>query len=96
LDALREEWADVEVVVANKELSVMSDGVPSEMREVNFDCCLSRLSAAISDSRAPAPQDPRNLFDPGVLGTALLSRALLVDGQTLESKEDLQSEVLLQ
>jgi hypothetical protein len=37
LDALREEQADVEVVVTNKELSVMSDGVPSEMGEVNLD-----------------------------------------------------------
>ncbi len=63
MDVLREEWADVEVVVADKELSVMSDGVPSEMGEVNLDCCLSRLSAAISDSRVPAPQDPRDLFD---------------------------------
>ncbi len=77
MDALREERADIEVVVANKELSVMSDGVPSEMGEVNLDCCLSHLSAVISDSRAPAPRDPRDLFDPGVLDTMLLSGALL-------------------
>ncbi len=77
MDSLREEQADVEVVVANKELSVMSDEVLSEMGEVNLDCCLSRLSAAISDSRAPAPRDPRDLFDPRVLDTALLSGASL-------------------
>jgi hypothetical protein len=72
LEELREDQADVEIVVAYMELSVRSDGVPSEMEEVNLESCLLRLSAAISKSRVPAPQDPRDLFDPGVLAAELL------------------------